>query len=127
MDKHFIVEEDRLILFGSFAESVILLGGDDSEYPQANMDLFDQINLYESPRSLWESRIDEDYYQGLNVMRVLERKSDGKLFGFEYWEDISKNGDSYLEPNGDEHDFEWDDGAFVFLPVKPFTITGFTF
>ena len=29
---------------------------------------------------------DGDLYQGSTLMRVIRRKSDGKLFGFSYWE-----------------------------------------
>ena len=35
---------------------------------------------------LGESR--ESYYQGLSFTAVIKRKSDGKLFGHTYWEDI---------------------------------------
>ena len=58
----------------------------------------------------------EDFYQGFAAMRVIRRKSDGQLFGHEYWETASK----YEEPIDD-----LDDGIVEFLPVEPFTITGY--
>lgn len=65
----------------------------------------------------------EDYYQGINVMAVIRRKSDGALFGFPYWTPIAKHADPYIEGNGDKFDRDWDD--YVFVPVEPFTITGY--
>lgn len=65
----------------------------------------------------------EDYYQGLNMITVIRRKSDGKLFGYSWWDDISKHGESYMDPNGDEFDLEVDWVAYVFEPVEPYSIT----
>ena len=79
---------------------------------------------------LGESR--ESYYQGLSFTAVIKRKSDGKLFGHTYWEDISKYGEAYYEANGDKfglEDYDEDDeyfnGWIVFAPVKKFTVTGY--
>jgi hypothetical protein len=77
----------------------------------------------------------EDYYQGMSFTRVIRRKTDGRLFGFTYWEDISKHGESFVESNADEHgikvqyDADWEPiggEPFVFLPVTEFKITGYT-
>lgn len=78
---------------------------------------------------------DEDKYQGLNLTRLIRRKSDGALFGFTYWKDISKHGESSIESNGEDHGieweitpgFNWDDwiSVYVFVPVEAFTITGY--
>lgn len=71
----------------------------------------------------------DDFYQGLNKITVIRRKSDGKLFGYSWWDDISKHGQSYMESNGDEYgiecdtsadDFDWDNdyvSYWVFEPV----------
>lgn len=77
----------------------------------------------------------EDYYQGLNKVCVIRRKSDGRLFGFEYFDDISKHGETWIEANGhdvlgDPDDPEWynDDNyeePYVFLPVEPFEIQAY--
>lgn len=79
---------------------------------------------------------DDDFYQGLNMITVLLRKSDGKIFGFSWWDDISKHGDSVIEANGQEFGLECDTDAddfdlenyvsyFVFEPVEPYHITAF--
>lgn len=81
----------------------------------------------------------EDFYQGLNMITVIRRKSDGRLFGYSWWDDISKHGESYIEENGDEYgieqpkdtdsdDFDWDNDwvhFYVFVPVEPFNIIGY--
>ena len=72
----------------------------------------------------------ESFYQGLDFMSVIRRKSDGNLFGFEYWEDISKHGEPYAEPNGEDFpELEENDdyGWYVFKPVESFTITGYKY
>jgi hypothetical protein len=72
---------------------------------------------------------DGDLYQGSTLMRVIRRKADGKLFGFEYWEGGGKHGETYIESNGDEKNgfpnkYDWEDGVdedeiwYVFQPVE---------
>jgi hypothetical protein len=83
---------------------------------------------------------DNDFYQGLNVMSVIRRKSDGQLFGFQWWNDISDNGESYIEGNGDEHGYELDDSVadkltseewdalpsiYVWTPVEEWSLKGY--
>jgi hypothetical protein len=80
---------------------------------------------------------DGDLYQGSTLMRVIRRKADGKLFGFAYWEGGGKYGESFIEPNGDDHGFpskyDWDDDVdedeywWVFLPVKSAPIPAYVF
>ena len=69
---------------------------------------------------------DGDLYQGTNKMIVIRRKSDGKLFGFSYWQGGGKYGEAMVEANGDDHNLpsSWDDRTgetidewYVFLPV----------
>lgn len=77
---------------------------------------------------------DEDFYQGLNKTTVIVRNSDGKAFGYSWWDDISKHGESYVECNGDERGFETEytedyetiASYWVWLPVEPFNITGYS-
>lgn len=75
-----------------------------------------------------------DFYQGLCMITVIRRKSDGKLFGYSWWDDISKHGESYMESNGGEFeetdDQDWTDDEswisyYVFEPVEPFTIQAY--
>ena len=71
------------------------------------------------------------FYQGLNMITIIKRKSDGKLFGYSWWDDISKNGDSYIESNGDEYfDQDWVNeeswiDRYVFTPVEEYPIKAF--
>lgn len=79
----------------------------------------------------------EDSYQGLNMITVIKRKSDDKLFGYSWWDDISKHGSSYVESNGDEFGLECDTDAdgfdwdtdyisyYVWQPVEAYYITAY--
>lgn len=85
---------------------------------------YDEFRVVNDGRML--SNPNETFNEEIDLIRVVERLSDGNLFGFEYSEDISEHGEAYVNPNGEEHgfDFEWDDDYFpqvyVFLPVKKF-------
>lgn len=57
-------------------------------------------------------------------MVVIKRKSDGQLYGYKYYESVS-NG-AWDSPNGKEYGIT-DPEAYVWLPVAPFTITGYKF
>lgn len=130
-----VVEDDRVILRGDLATSVLLdVAWDETPEIERFKELFEFQGT---------SLREEDYYQGLRVMAVIRRKADGRLFGYPYFDDISKHGEAHYESNGDEHGIggyedykeEWcvegGDGeddlneAYVWLPVEPFTITGY--
>lgn len=136
-----VVEPDRVIMRGSLGPDVLL----DIAYSGT-----EGYELVKDGGNNSHHLAAEDYYQGLTVMTVIRRKSDGRLFGYCWWDDISKHGESQYSSNGDEHGFEWDDdvrfageekdaeaddeedsdGAstvYVWLPVEPFTITGYQF
>lgn len=79
-----------------------------------------------------------DFYQGLNMVTVIRRKSDGRLFGYSWWDDISKYGEAYIQSNGDEfglecdttvEGFDWDDyvSYYVFEPVVESSIISYNF
>lgn len=80
---------------------------------------------------------DGDLYQGSTLMRVLRRKSDGKLFGFSYWEGGGKHGETMIEHNGDDHGFpskcDWEDDVeqderwYVFRPIVEKPIPAYVF
>jgi len=88
-------------------------------------------------RSLGSFLENDDFYQGLCMITVIRRESDNKLFGYSWWDDISKHGESYIEPNGDEFglecdtsadDFDWDNdyvSCFVFEPVEEYSIKAY--
>ena len=56
---------------------------------------------------------DADFYQGLLKIAVIRRKSDGKEFGFSFFDDISKHGETYIEMNN------WEEDTYDFSPVHP--------
>lgn len=66
----------------------------------------------------------ERYSNGdLYCMKVIKRKSDGTLFGYEYSE---TRGDEYCDSNGEKYGLNGKNRyAYVWLPVKAFTITGY--
>lgn len=75
-----------------------------------------------------EFHTDGDLYQGTTLMRVIRRKSDGRLFGFSFWQGGGNYGEANIEPNGDDHGFpgkyDFQDGVdedevwYVFRPVE---------
>ena len=147
-----VVEDDRVIMRGGIGSSILLDVAMDDEPGVAEFnEHFERV--YGTGENDWHLAA-EDYYQGVNVMAVIRRKSDGRLFGYQYWTPIAKHGDSHYETNGTEHGFpcQWDDEAvalafegeepalpdrdgpeddpfdvWVWLPVEPFTITGYRF
>lgn len=66
----------------------------------------------------------ERYTNGdVNCMKIIQRKSDGSLFGYEYTE---SQGDRYCDSNGEKYGLNKNNRyAYVWLPVKAFTITGY--
>jgi hypothetical protein len=66
----------------------------------------------------------ERYSNGdVNCMKVIKRKSDETLFGYSYSE---ARGDEYCDSNGEKYGLNGKNRyAYVWLPVKPFTITGY--
>lgn len=80
---------------------------------------------------------DNDFYQGLNMVSVIRNKETGKKYGYFWWDDISKYGESFVEPNGEEFglecdtdapDFDWDRdyvSYYVWVPVTPISIQGY--
>ena len=104
---------------------------DSFDYGDATDEQKDEFNdYYEIVKNGDDSwfHTDGDLYQGSTLMRVIRRKVDGKLFGFEFWEGGGKHGESMVEPNGDDHGFpskyDFQDGVdedevwYVFLPIE---------
>lgn len=69
-----------------------------------------------------------DFYQGVNMITVIRRKSDGRLFGYSWFDDISKHGESYMVCNGYEYgiecdtsadDFDWDNDYVAYWVFEP--------
>jgi hypothetical protein len=65
----------------------------------------------------------ERYSNGdVDCMKVVKRKSDGSLFGYKYSE---ARGDEYYNSNGEKYGLDKKRYPYVWLPVKPFVITGY--
>lgn len=149
-------ETDRLILRGDLAEAVIsdasidISRGPEHWYREAPFEavtaLLADFEILQPPHGANGAFLaDTDFYQGVNAIRVLRRKSDCLLFGYKYWDtagndsweaDNSGNGDDHPGANLPEPDmnapgFDWDRDwppqTFVFLPVEPYIITGYRF
>lgn len=126
---------DKVVIYDDLAENIILYdldylpdeAKDGAESFRSGFRIVNRERVHGNPG--------ETYYQGITFIRVIERLSDGKLFGYLYWEDVSKHGSRSVEPNGEKYgfDFEWDEwqdegywpSVYVFLPVEPFSITGY--
>jgi hypothetical protein len=123
-------EENRVILRGELAAEVI---HDICWTETPNYDEFQGLFEIVSGHHLGDPK--EDYYQGVTWTALIKRKADGKLFGFSYWKPVAKhNADTYFESNAEEHgiETEYDEDynpvggeAFVFMPVREFTVTGY--
>lgn len=108
-----------------------------------------QIDYGDAPeevRAAWATKFEDlgdghhtdgDTYQGTTFMAVIKRKSDGALFGFDYWEGGGKHGERNIESNGDElgfpTEYDWQEGVdvdqvwYVFRPIVDHTIPAYKF
>ena len=135
-----IDDGNRVIIYEELASAVIfdVMGYPDDESMKAGEDKFAKLfELVKPEQGLFFANPKDSFYQGVEAMCVIQRRTDGALFGFQYWTPIAKNTDIDLEPNGDENGlefdvpdgFDWDNDyypkPYVFLPVEPFTITGY--
>jgi len=125
----FVDEGDRVVLRGELGDNVVL-DVTWSETPGiAEFSAQFDIDAH-------EYLADDDTYQGVNVLRIITRKSDGAKFGFKYWVPGNEGWDTIYEPNGEECGIEYEfdanyevvgGEAYVFLPVKPATIPTYAF
>lgn len=121
MTESIINEPDRVVLTGEWASEVLY---DVTYSGTENLEKFNE--QFETVHGDFPANPDEDYYQGMLFMSLIRRKSDGRLFGYERWEMLAKYDDApQAEPNGWDYGFETDDDVYVWLPVEPFTITGY--
>lgn len=137
------IEEDRVVMLEQLAHAVIYgsLGenAETKEDEDAENEFSHHFDIVQSMQELFLADPTDDFYQGIKVMCVIKRKSDNRLFGFEYFTPIADDSEAYIEANGDEHgfdfevpdDFDWDiDNVpqwYVFSPVKPFTLIGYQY
>lgn len=126
-----IVEPDRIIMRGEWAHEVIY---DVTYSGTENLPAFEEA--FEIVGTKFMADPGEDFYQGIEFMTVIRRKSDGRLFGYQRWEPVAKYAEApEVESNGEEHGFEYEYDAdytevlggevFVWQPLEPFTITGY--
>lgn len=125
-------EPDRVVVFGGLGDR-ILKGYTDHGFNEAPgeenfLELFDAVEEFHLSEN--------QFHEYLDRMFLIKRKEDGKLFGLSHWVDISSN-DPQFESNGSQFGVEintddwteedWYDypSPYVFLPVVPFTITGY--
>lgn len=132
-----VIEPDRVIMVGEEWPSEIVCGVQGSW--TENIEEFNEAFETFGKGKEFLARPKEDFYQGATFMTVIRRKSDGRLFGYERWDAIGKNASSDAEPeaNGDKHglESEWNEDFtecvagpyWVWLPVEPFTVTGYKF
>lgn len=130
MTELIINEPDRVILRGELGEEAVfgIVYSLTEGYEEFSR-LFDLDNK--------DYPVDGDYYQGLELWRIITRKSDGRQFGFKYWD--SPGNDNYetqVESNGEANGIEYEytedcevigGEAYVFLPVKPVGLPTFAF
>lgn len=129
----FLSNPDSVWLFDELGSGVIYK--DLFDVPDHIKDKFHEEFEILNENFLGDSK--ETYYQGMSFTRVIRRKSDDTLFGFSYWEDISKHGTMFVEsnesdfglnfevPDGFDWDTEYYPSVYVFAPVTPFTVTGY--
>jgi hypothetical protein len=111
---------EHFILKGDLAENAIMGYPDDSGDEEGSEKLLAEYEL------LGEFPGDpkEDYYQGMSFTTVYKRKSDGKLFGYTYWQGGGKYGEPYYESNGEELGYD-DYDTYIFYEVTPFNVQGY--
>lgn len=134
---YIINEPERVILFGEVATDFLkdyIFFSDKTETDPAEKKLFELFELEEG-FNMADDQVGARYPER---MFTLKRKSDGKVFGFQHpvdpsgqYEDFDSNGDSNeVEVDTDNWTEEdWDEYPvpYVFLPVVPFTLTGYKF
>lgn len=125
-----VIEIDRVIMEGDWAKDVIYdLNTDDLEFVEVR-NLFEE--LFEILPGRHMGDLAESFYQDVLFMRVIRRKSDGRLFGYPYWEPVAKYVDwiyeidpDDAEPNGDENGLPIvyvDDGTYANIERGPFWV-----
>jgi hypothetical protein len=129
MSAAIVNEPGRVVMEGEWVEEIVL----DIAWP--GTDHIEELNdLFEIVKGSHQAGT--DYYQGMDFMGLIRRKSDGRLFGYPYWSSPGNDGmETQLDANGENHGFENEFNAdfteyirgpfWVWLPVETFEITGY--
>lgn len=121
-----ISNDDGVVLFGELAENVIegLFKDDDPEMSEF-------LEEFEFVGNTFLSDPKEEFFDQVYLMSVIKRKSDDKLFGFEYSISVPEdNSDEspYVYSSDEMEDApEVEDDGYVFMPVEPFNFPGYKF
>lgn len=134
---YIIDEPERVILFGEVATDFLkgyIFFSDKVDTDPAEKKLFELFEL-EDEFHMADDQLGARFPER---MFTLKRKSDDKIFGFQHPVDVTGQYEDF-DSNSDANDVEVDtenwteddwDGypvPYVFLPVVPFTITGYKF
>lgn len=123
-------EENRVVIFDELGSDIVS-GIEWSTTP--NIDEFNDLF-----RVLGAFQISEKSYDssGIELMQVIKRNSDQRLFGFSFYRSFRDN-ETIAFSNGEDHGFEYEipkshnwgidylPNPYVFLPVQEFSITGY--
>lgn len=121
----FVDEGTRVITYDITDD--IMIDDTANSNEQEEMDRF--LSLFEVVKPQGYSvhlgpRVDRYGNGDLDCMKIIKRKSDGALFGYRYTE---TRGEEYVDINGEQYGLGSKyRSAYVWLPVKPFIITGYT-
>lgn len=115
----------RVITYDITADVFAYQYEDEPNNPEGMRKFLHDFDIIESPLDEHVISQQPEFSRGsIDCMRVIQRKSDGQCYGYSY-EYSAKYGESDA-PNGSEHGIK-NPNAYVWLPVKPFTITGYKF
>ncbi|KIA73459.1 hypothetical protein ANMWB30_23860 [Arthrobacter sp. MWB30] len=134
-DEPWVIERDGTVAFRGELGSKLCHGGIDEDFTEEDITL---ISIFDASYEFLRNgegfgchdwfHTDGDIYQASQLMRVIRRKSDGRLFGFRYWQGGGKYGEARIEHNGDDYGFpspftqentlDTDRIWYVFAPVK---------
>lgn len=135
-ENYFMEKPDMVVLFGKLAMNVIR---GYISFSQDAPGTEEFLAEFEVPENFYLGDENESFNDYITRMHVIVRKSDGQMFGFKHWADTI-NQDVDYDSNAYQHDIEidttgWTDedwgssypSPFVFLPIVPFTITGYKY
>lgn len=121
---------NKVALYGEFGAAVVFgTTRDYSSLSQALEDFEKDFRVVNQERIL--ANPNDSYNLDVDFIRLIERLSEGKVFGFLYEEAICGDGQIYANHNGADHgiffapDEDFYPRAYVFTPVKQFTVVGY--